>query len=218
MATRDGRLIGGSLFGGGLSQRDCYANEAALAHWGHQLAGETRALYEHVTGAAVGDNTACAELNSRGVLGEDHSGVGYGRELKHTFWLASWSPDGLVDPCTTYQTAPTIESGDEQQWELSYHVPVPSGYPGTRYASCQVTAVYICEADGTTGTATMSVATNNNAYQDEDIEKALGIYAAIFTVGMVPGAYNTLRIKMACDLSAGTYNADLISLAVSQVD
>ena len=204
------------MFAGPLHTKHCYANNAALAIWQMHLAGHTRALYEHATGAAVGDNPACAEPNPRGAIGEDHSGQGYGRELKHTFWNVTYGPGAITSGCDSFQQPPMFDTTAGRQWALNFWVPVPAAWPGSRYESCQLTAIYQVHGAITTGTAVLYASVDDSAESSIDCDQAVGLHKGTATLLLSPGTYNTLRIRF---VAAGVdgYRADLLSLALSQV-
>lgn len=213
MATRAGPLHGASLFAAGMSTQDVYAHKPARATPFAVVAGHTRALYEHATGQPLSDDQpACAELNSRGLLGEDHSGVGYGKELKHTFWQVGF--DVVYNPVR-------VETSGTYEWSNYFWVPVPSGYTGSRYETATASLIYTVVTQLTTGSAYayLSSGASGGPLGGEDsidVDQAAGTYAGTCSVTLAPGEYNRLTLRLRADVTSGSYEAKIYGLALSQ--
>lgn len=228
MAARSGVLTGLSLFSGGLATQHCYAHNAALASSWDYLAGKSRALYEHAKGRPVPADALgqmCAELNSRGLRGEDHSGVGFGRELKHSYFSMGWPMPtiGSFASSPLGQIRPTLYTAGVGKLGFPISPAVPSGYPGTRYESATLTVAFWVKTRPTTGVAVIRAVTYpmgglDGDWQEIDADLAAGLHVGTVTLDVVPGQFNTVFVEITATVSAGAFEGSIIALALSQAN
>ena len=153
--ARNPPLIGSPLFSSHLTGDDVYSSQHPHAKIPRVLGGHTRAYYEHAVGATIGEQTAIAPRNPRGQIGEDHSGAGWGRGSKHSFWYASFCDSGhVVSGASTapahHETAPRVNvaapttavKGRVESWTVY----IPPCWPGGAYDTVQLDAVIFCES------------------------------------------------------------------------
>lgn len=225
MSDRDPPLVGAPLFGGCLTSEHTHSNKAALATWLRVIAGNTRCLREHVTGVKVDDNSVvCAPKNARGLLGHDHSGVGFGTEIRHTYW-AYCAPRRSVAPSLGNQYRLWLATGGSPTTVIGYDgeilVPVPAAYPGSKYDQAQVNWVAYCEAATASATGYLEVYSEVVGHSSDPVILSVSLASTGWkedsdTIEMVPGKINRIRIKH-YSTSSGVTQLDTTCLSISQV-
>ncbi len=218
--SRAAPLVGASLFGPFLTKGEVYSSQKASAVIPRTIAGRNRAYYEHIVGNTLTDQTPIAPANPRGQLGEDHSGGGWGRPIKHTFFHMSFL-DTQNAP-TFYELPPQISRTGTPNDVIKFidrlDVYIPHCWRGGAYEEFQLDFAVMCKSI-TGGPFDIGVAlypenvTSPN-YATTSIAAANTYYTGNTTLSHYKGG------PMWFELAArdtGTYVVELCSLSLSQI-
>lgn len=216
--TRLAPFIGSPLFGGHLRDPSVESGNIAEARFMRTIGGNNRLYYELIKGSTLTDQTACAPLNARGLLGEDHSGGAMGRPIRHTYWSMCFADD---DSSTTDEAPhpPAIytdgSSTPGRSWGGVHYVFVPACMPGGAYSTALVDASVLVSdvADGDTCEITLTV--NGVDYEMSFDLSSLGYVSDSVSVEVIPGTYNAVTIAMTATLAALT-DVSVVALSFSQ--
>jgi hypothetical protein len=215
-----------SLIGGNLPSSKVVSGVAALAEIPRTVAGNNRLYYELVTGQSVSSATrACSPPNSRSMVGEDHSGAGFGVALVHPYWATSYAsaettasvaaPDSAMQPPTMHN-----DSNATTAFDHVFAIPVPSCYPGGAYSSSTLTVLSNVVTSHASGTTTLKVykrpADGGNWRKLGTVtisHASTGLTVDTATLALDPGVVNNLRFKLATTNTV-EINVEILAMAL----
>lgn len=222
--TRTAPFVGSPLYGGHLRDNQSESGQVASARIPRTIGGNNRLYYEMLRGNTLTNQSPCSQRNSRGLLGEDHSGASFGRPIINTFWSLA-----MADPADSSGSGlhhPPQGKGPVAFRKIflnaDFDIFVPSCAPGGCYESATLdVSLHVITAGGTTGgedgDSQIIVTLNDTSTTFNFDITSTGYYDQDDTVILKPGTYNRMHIRFDA-YASGSYNITMLGIALSQTE
>lgn len=132
-------LVGSPLQSGYLRDEHTQSGAPCQARIKRTIAAHNRMHWEHLRGQAITGQAPCAPKNPCGQLGHNHSGAGFGKPMRHTWWWFTGKCDENVDGGSSFrlQQSAASPTGTGTLY-TTFPVDVPACFPGGCYETARV--------------------------------------------------------------------------------